>query len=332
MTDGGGGISDFPGQYRNISCKLKKRFLRNPNVKEASEQFGSLAKHLQAEGQPHYSGYCCLAVARCEKKLGNHSGETASLIKAARLFLEAEKRNYSLRCPSFDEHLQAAVSCYNSAIKLHVDCGQNGPAAALCLELGDSLMELDRPADASEQFAAALLGIRDYDGALGVFNEMASLISQHGGGSCGAYRDMQRHCEVTRVLLLLVLQPTPLRLSPNLAQVLEKYAWTGEEGDDSGNNQTGEHSLPFYEVVLQALLSVFYVSKTLSLGNSRERDFFVEVDFLSQDLFLLLQSLVMACQAHDVDSLSTLEADLWPHMQWPEQKDLLRVLVSRMTQ
>ncbi|XP_046406222.1 40-kDa huntingtin-associated protein-like [Ischnura elegans] len=319
MTDGGG-IGDFLGQYRAISSKLKKRFLRNPNAKEASEQFGTLAKNLQSEGQPQYSGYCCLAVARCEQKLGNPCGEVAALVKGARLFLEAEKRNHSLRCPSFDEHLQAAISCYNSAIKLHTESGQGGPAAALCLELGSALEELDRPAEAAEQFAAASCLLRhspplcrnalgylasckirlgDYDGALGVFNEMASLakyggLSEHSGPGIGSYRDMQCRCEVTRVLLLLVLQPTPQRLSPNLARVLEKYAWAGNEGDDSGAHQT--------------------------------------VDFLSQDLFLLLQSLVMACQSHDTDSLPTLEADLWPHLQSAEQRDLLRVLVSRMTQ
>lgn len=35
-------------------------------------------------------------------------------------------------------------------------------------------------------------------------------------------------CEVTRVLLLLILQPSPQRLTPSLAQVLEKYAWAEE--------------------------------------------------------------------------------------------------------
>lgn len=44
-------------------------------------------------------------------------------------------------------------------------------------------------------------------------------------------------CEVTRVLLLLILQPSPQRLSPSLAHVLEKYAWV-EENVDNGKVQT----------------------------------------------------------------------------------------------
>lgn len=42
-------------------------------------------------------------------------------------------------------------------------------------------------------------------------------------------------CEVTRVLLLLILQPSPQRLTPSLAQVLEKYAWA-EENVNNGIN------------------------------------------------------------------------------------------------
>ena len=41
-------------------------------------------------------------------------------------------------------------------------------------------------------------------------------------------------CEITRVLLLLILQPTAQRLPPDLAKVLEKYAW-GEDGRVPGN-------------------------------------------------------------------------------------------------
>jgi len=39
-------------------------------------------------------------------------------------------------------------------------------------------------------------------------------------------------CEVTRVLLLLILQPSPQRLTPSLAQVLEKYAWAEENANN----------------------------------------------------------------------------------------------------
>ena len=38
---------EFLTEYRNISNKLKKRFLRRPNVSEASDQFRQLGKRLE---------------------------------------------------------------------------------------------------------------------------------------------------------------------------------------------------------------------------------------------------------------------------------------------
>lgn len=114
-----------------------------------------MAKHLQDEEQLQYAGFCCLAVARCEQTLANPSGEIAALVKGARLFLQAENRNFSLRCPSFDEHLQAAINCYNYAIRLHEEQKQYALAAALCLELGNALKNLGRTAEAVSEYQRA---------------------------------------------------------------------------------------------------------------------------------------------------------------------------------
>lgn len=53
----------------------------------------------------------------CEQTIGNPAGETQALIDAARLFLTAEKVNYDLRCPSFNENLNSSINCYNHAIR-----------------------------------------------------------------------------------------------------------------------------------------------------------------------------------------------------------------------
>ena len=66
MTD-----SDQPGflpEYRSISNKLKKRFLRKPNVSEASEQFRQLGKRLEDNQEPQYAAYCHLAIGQYQSK------------------------------------------------------------------------------------------------------------------------------------------------------------------------------------------------------------------------------------------------------------------------
>ena len=52
---------EFLTEYRNISNKLKKRFLRRPNVSEASDQFRQLGKRLEDGDEPQYAAYCHLA-------------------------------------------------------------------------------------------------------------------------------------------------------------------------------------------------------------------------------------------------------------------------------
>ena len=51
---------------------------------------------------------------------------------------------------------------------------------------------------------------------------------------------------------------------------------------------------------------------------------------MSEELFLLLQSLVMAVQSQDMPALRVLEADLWQHFS-AEQRTLLRVLVRSVS-
>ncbi|RWS25118.1 factor VIII intron 22 protein-like protein [Leptotrombidium deliense] len=94
-------MADF-SQYKTISSKLKKRFLlRKPNLNEASEQFLALSRELKEFKS--YSGYCHLAVARCEHSLGNVNNEFNALLAAARLFRDTGDIN-------------AAISAYRHAM------------------------------------------------------------------------------------------------------------------------------------------------------------------------------------------------------------------------
>ena len=55
---------------------------------------------------------------RCEHSLVNAAGEAQALTEAARSFLEAEMNNRDIKCPSFEEHLTAAINCYSHAIRV----------------------------------------------------------------------------------------------------------------------------------------------------------------------------------------------------------------------
>ena len=112
-----GGSQDYLNEFKAISNKLKKRFLRRPNVAEASEQFTKLAKRLKDNEEPQYEASCHLAVARCEQSIGNYSGEVEALVSAARAFLKAEMNLKKIGGPSFQEHLLDALDSFSNAIR-----------------------------------------------------------------------------------------------------------------------------------------------------------------------------------------------------------------------
>ncbi|VTJ90520.1 40-kDa huntingtin-associated protein [Marmota monax] len=365
----GGGVvpgpeaGDFLARYRLVSNKLKKRFLRKPNVAEAGEQFGQLGRELRAQECLPYAAWCQLAVARCQQALFHGPGEALALTEAARLFLRQEcDARQRLVCPAaYGEPLQAAASALGAAVRLHLELGQPAAAAALCLELAAALRDLGQPAAAAGHFqraaqlqlpllplaalqalgdaASCQLLARDYNGALAVFTRMQLLAQEHGShpvqqlpppppqtllapaqshpqppgpqpgpgatplvpaaplpanpGSAlpspvalGAFSEVLVRCEVSRVLLLLLLQPPPAKLLPEHAQTLEKYSW--EAFDSHGQESSGQ---------------------------------------LPEELFLLLQSLVMATHEKDIEAVKSLQVEMWPLLT-AEQNHLLHLVLQ----
>ncbi|XP_042098022.1 40-kDa huntingtin-associated protein [Ovis aries] len=345
---GGGGAGpgpepgDFLARYRQVSNKLKKRFLRKPNVAEAGEQFAQLGHELRAQECLQYAAWCQLAVARCQQALFHGPGEALALTEAARLFLRQE-RDARQRLDSHaaaGEALQAAAAALGAAMRLHLELGQPAAAAALCLELAAALRDLGQPAAAASHFqraaqlqlpqgplaalqalghaASCQLLVRDYSGALALFTHMQRLARELCGlppqpplpqpaasgpplplllpgagppaaaapATLGAFADVLVRCEVSCVLLLLLLQPPPAKLLPEHAHTLEKYAW--EAFDGHGQDSSGP---------------------------------------LPEELFLLLQSLVMATHERDTEAVKSLQVEMWPLLS-AEQNHLLHLVLQ----
>ncbi|KAK9306887.1 hypothetical protein QLX08_002532 [Tetragonisca angustula] len=293
---------DFLIKYHNISNKLKKRFLRKPNVAEASDQFATLATECEQKELWQYAGLCLLDAARCQETLENIFSELNFLIKAGREFLVADKKDKDIGCPSMgQENTQAAISCFGHALaRCHNQIGFNTMSASLALELALALgptpagiQQLCKAIDVFPTIKAinTLVSYHikqgDYVSALQILNDFVEFVESYiNAGARGNYSVILHRCEVTRVLLLLILQPSPQRLAPCLAQVLEKYAWVEETTNNDFN--------------------------------------------MCEDELLLLQSLVLACQSHDYQALMELEGELWIYLN-AEQKELLHKLIQVLT-
>lgn len=199
---------------------------------------------------PAYAGLCWIASARCEGSLGNIPGETSCLIRSARQFLSAETKDKSLGCSSpSNENLQAALSCYAHA---STRLPENSPlTVGINLEITQALhslhekqneemylknaVEIAQNSLDTRVYCLRLLASNyiengDYTAALETFSEISNLLENcpKNGSRC----DTLLNCEISKVLLLLILKPTPQRLASDLARLLEKYTW-GDKNDKS---------------------------------------------------------------------------------------------------
>lgn len=147
-----------------------------------------------------------------------------------------------------------------------------------------------------QKLISCRIELGDYNEALKLTNEVIEVAESI--PPSGVKQDFLLESEINRILLLLMLQPTPQQITPSTAQILEKYAWVESISDNEVTD-------------LQTTLN----NNGLSM--------------LGEKLFLCLQSLVMACQSNDIDSLVSLEDELRVYLN-NEQKDLLRILVKQM--
>jgi len=296
---------EFLTEYRAISNKLKKRFLRRPNVSEASDHFRQLGKRLDDTEEPQYAAFCHLATGRCEQTIGNTPGEIEAITTAARSFLKAEMEVQSLKNPSFEFHLTAAVSSFSQAAKLQEEAGRSQLAAGLYWELADALWQLKRPIEALPYYqkaanlleghildviqaklkiASCYIATPDYHNALLILSEVANFASEH--DPCNLYGDIQENVEILRVLLLLIIEPSSHNTSPHLLSVLDRYKSDDENSED-----------------------------------------ICQVPYLSKEIYILMQSIVMAIEISDAEALLFLEDELAPRLT-DQQRSLLRVLVN----
>ncbi|XP_075226539.1 huntingtin-associated protein 40 kDa isoform X2 [Lycorma delicatula] len=239
-------MEDFLVRYKNISSKLKKRFLRKPNVSEPSDQFGALGIECERAGVVEYAGLCQMGVGRCEAALGHSSNAAWALRSAGRHFLKVNSG--PLIAPQTDR-LEGALSCFSEAGKLWQSELEQPLNTGLLLEAAKALEDegdyqqaaiyYGRAADTLtacppqqlpilSQLLSCKLKAGDYEAALSTASDLTASVESCTSVPFGLYSDILLRCEVTKVLLVLLLRPPPLRLSPGLATLLEKYTWQNQ--------------------------------------------------------------------------------------------------------
>lgn len=316
---------DYSAAFKGISVKLKKRFLRKPNVSDAIEEYTALSKQLESEECYSLAGYCLQQVAKCYHSVGNTVSESAALQNAAKQYLNSEiSTTIEAGILNFNENLISAISLYEEAIRLHCDQNERLIAAKLCLELADIL---------AQKFDKHFESIPYYERAFGLFstpNESTNSLSAIfvlfklaaiKVFTCDYSGALSTYTDICNSILNKCLQSAPMSTSSNK----EDYLLTSQQ-NQMYNKPIGIYSHLLVEADISKLLLLLYLKptkmkpehsntievyswfQTLSNANTN----YMPVLLMDRDLFILLQSFVMSCQSNDLKLLNTLQTDLWP--------------------
>ncbi|OXA52698.1 uncharacterized protein LOC110851232 [Folsomia candida] len=160
--------ADFLPQYKAIGQSLKKRFFRKPNVAEAIVQYEALGQELQREEQKSFAAVCYLESAKCQESLRNNVQQANSLVKAAKLFLEAweSEQHFNFNGEPFSDqsdttclfgNLELGIQTLSQAAKSFSNQGNKGSAILINMQLGDILYRDGSYGEALNYYKIALI-------------------------------------------------------------------------------------------------------------------------------------------------------------------------------
>jgi hypothetical protein len=323
---------DYNAAFKSTSLKLKKRFLRKPNVAEAIEEYNLLSRQLESEECFGLAASCMQQVAKCYQSVGNQVSASNALQTAAKLYLNSEIMSTSV-CGflTLNEDLLSCVSCYEECIKLHCDQNERQLAAKLCLELADILtlkfekffesisyyeraMSLfSNPDDQSVTVQVLLVHMRlaalkvftcDYSGALNSYTEICNAIANKYSDNSGV-NSPNKSSQTIRPNNFVT---NPSGSSYNTHSPLGFFSRILVDADIckmllliflKPTKMKPEHSLT---------MEVYSSFQTITNNNTN----YLTITCMDRDLFIMLQSFVMSVQSNDVDLLYSLQTDLWP--------------------
>ncbi|XP_014361389.2 40-kDa huntingtin-associated protein [Papilio machaon] len=285
--------ASFDEQYVNINTKLKKRFMRKPNVSEATNEFIGLAIQCEHSEQPSFAGQTYIGAAKCEALAGNHLGEAEQYLAAARQFIKAEAKLLALKFYSPDrENLEAAIGCYLQALSKYPD--KSPIRTSVLMELANNLVSLNHKLEAVTYYEEALETVNDSTMKLLYMRNLLNLLID-----CGKYDnalqlankifDSNNHIpegilteiQVSRILLTLLVKPDEGNKIESLKQLFDDLM-----------NDTESEAIPF-----------------------------------NIDLKLKLQSIIICSTVGDLQSLIGVAPDTKSYLT-SQQADLLHALYS----
>ncbi|OWA52084.1 hypothetical protein BV898_16547 [Hypsibius exemplaris] len=233
----------------SVPERLRQRLTQRPAPAEASAELYALSRQLEADDLRVFAAACAEGVAACEGVAENPVAEAEALLRSARLHLQEEIETYRMCLPTLWDSLYYAIDAISKATDIFEQIGVTHLAVTALMELAKAMSTLARPHDAVQTYQKALDLNKAHNGTrerLVILRDLAEAHIQAGGlvealttyeeivivsgllklgpaKAIGWYRELARQCEIRQVLLLLIVEASPGRLSPYHAQMLAVY-------------------------------------------------------------------------------------------------------------
>ncbi|XP_038112894.1 uncharacterized protein LOC6044232 [Culex quinquefasciatus] len=266
---------DLIQQYKTTCNKLKKIqrvFFKQfaPNVSEVADEFALLAVNFNCF-LPEYAALCYMGQGKCEKMIGNEPGEVDALLKAARAFRKANEKQIKINPENASgDHLEGAFRCYTQALSRLPD--DSVTKAAIIREL----KEVSPNVEITSNFSSPSHRIWDLEQSAEESIKIHDYVAAF-EKLTEIYDDVtERRCEemypqvMQRVEVTRLLLLCLLQLPPSV-----RY----------------DHK---------------FIERYSAIGDGQQTG----ASVLSEELFFLLQSLVVSCQAKDIESLIAVRDEL----------------------
>lgn len=207
---------------------FKLKLICRKDSKELSGEFNILAQKFDNCYLSEYAGLCFLGVAKCNE----NEGDVEALLKGARMFRKANERKNKIGFINNEENLEGAFRCYSQALAI-----EKNPVMKTCIirefsEINKSLnvtSDFNSPCHRTFELEVSSndsIRANDFISALEKLTEIVEMFTERKCESL--YTEVLARIEVTRLLLLLLLDLHPSRQSPSQIKLLEKFSWSYE--------------------------------------------------------------------------------------------------------
>lgn len=205
-------------------------FYRKQDSKTVASDFLSLAHKFDNCYLSEYAGLCFLGVAKCHEMTGD---DTFPLVQGGRMFKKSDARRSKLGFGfTYNENKEGAYRCYTQALSL-----EKVPVLKACLirEFND----IHKNSNITSNFDSPSHRINDLEISsndcirsndfISALEKLTEIVEDFTERKCNKlYSEVIARIEVTRLLLLLILELPANRQAPSQIKLLEKYSWNHE--------------------------------------------------------------------------------------------------------